>query len=293
MKYKPFLVNLVIFPYFCDVTKNIHNFQTQQHKLSTYSDLERENQQLKEECNRLKEEVRNKLLLEEEVYDLKNRLANFKDHEKKLTTLQIANTQNEMQLEEWRTVARGICESNGVDSSLPHMLRKFVERLQQQEINLTADKVQLESQLNTVLHVSCVFICVLCVHIFFFSKQETMLARSELEKNQKHLTELQINVQQRQNLIHRLQKKLLLISRERDSYRLQLDSYERDLTITLTPQSGAQAVSQQQAQKERTERLERIIDGYRDMIAKLENDLQNAEPAAYEGGCCCFKKRRF
>lgn len=79
-----------------------------------------------------------------------------------------------------------------------------------------------------------------------------------------------------------------MISRERDSYRLQLDSYERDLTVTLTPQSGAQTSSQQQSQKERIERLERIIDGYRDMIAKLENDLQNAEPAAYEGSLLAF-----
>lgn len=104
-----------------------------------------------------------------------------------------------------------------------------------------------------------------------------------MEKNQKHLSELQTNVQQRQNLIHRLQKKLLLISRERDSYRLQLDSYERDLTVTLTPQLGTQAANQQQSQKERIESLERILESYRDMIAKLENDLQNAEPIAYDG----------
>lgn len=94
------------------------------------------------------------------------------------------------------------------------------------------------------------------------------------------MSELQANVQQRQNLIHRMQKKLLLISRERDSYRLQLDSYERDLTICLAPQGQT---NQHQTQKERIESLERIIEGYRDMIAKLENDLQNAEPAAYEG----------
>lgn len=100
------------------------------------------------------------------------------------------------------------------------------------------------------------------------------------------MSELQTNVQQRQNLIHRLQKKLLLISRERDSYRLQLDSYERDLTVTLTPQSGTIGTNQQQqSQKERIESLERIIEGYREMIAKLEADLQNAEPTAYEGRC--------
>lgn len=93
------------------------------------------------------------------MYDLKQRLSQFKEQEKRLTTLQIANTQNELQLEEWRAVARGICETTGVDSSLPHMLRKVVDRLQQQEINLTADKVQLESQLNAAVHVSLIFFC--------------------------------------------------------------------------------------------------------------------------------------
>lgn len=66
----------------------------------------------------------------------------------------------EMSIEEWRAVARGICESTGADASLPHLLRKVVERLQQQEINLTADRVQLESQLSAALHVRYyLFLC--------------------------------------------------------------------------------------------------------------------------------------
>lgn len=99
---------------------------------------------------------------------MKNRLINHKEQEKKLTSLHILNTQNELQLEEWRAVARGICETAGTDSSLPYMLRKVVERLQQQEINLTADKVQLESQLNTALHVRLVCVLFYGVAIVFF-----------------------------------------------------------------------------------------------------------------------------
>lgn len=116
------------------------------------------------------------------------------------------------------------------------------------------------------------------------SSQDAKLARSELEKHQKHVTDLQKSVQQSQNLIHRMQKKLLLVGRERDSYRLQLDSYERDLTVCLNPSgSGAQGGNQQQTQRERIENLERIVDGYRDMVTKLENDLQKLEPGAHSG----------
>ncbi|KAJ8983396.1 hypothetical protein NQ317_010489 [Molorchus minor] len=207
--------------------------KSQEHKLAHYAELQRENEALKEETTRLKEEIRNKLLLEEEVYDLKRRLTKFKAQEKKLSDLQAQESQNVM---------------------------ATVERLQQQELSLTSEKVELESALNSVLH-------------------EAKVAKSEVEKNHKLIAELKATGEQKQNLIHRMQKKLLLVSRERDSYRLQLDSCEKDLTmfgnITSTGGTGS---NQLQAQKERVENLEKIVEGYRDMVAKLENDLQNIQP---------------
>lgn len=61
-----------------------------------------------------------------------------------------------MYLEEWRSVARSICETNAPDMALQKILRSLVERLQQQEINLTSEKIQLESQLKTTTHVRSV-----------------------------------------------------------------------------------------------------------------------------------------
>lgn len=84
---------------------------------------------------------------------------------------------------------------------------------------------------------------------------------------------------QKQNMIHRMQKKLALLTRERDSYRLQLDSYERDLTICMNPaSSGGAVITQQHNQNERIENLERIIQEYRDLNNKLENDLHHMDP---------------
>lgn len=79
-----------------------------------------------------------------------------------------------------------------------------------------------------------------------------------------------------------MQKKLLLVSRERDSYRLQLDSYERDLTMTLTSANVAE-VNSLKTQRERIATLEELVEGYRDMVTKLENDLQNVEPNTNAG----------
>lgn len=167
-----------------------------------------------------------------------------------------------MYLNEWRSVARGICESTKSDSLLPHLLRAAFEKLQQQELTLTSEKVELDSQLKAATH-------------------DAKVAKSELEKTQKLLSELKSTGDQKQNLIHRMQKKLQLISRERDSYRQQLDSYEKDLTMCANTTNGS--LNQLQTQKERIANLEKIGEGYRDLINKYENDLQNLQPNLYTG----------
>nr|CAI5865444.1 unnamed protein product [Callosobruchus analis] len=179
--------------------------KTQAHKLAHYAELEKENAQLKEENARIRDAIQNKLLLEEEVNDLKNRLVKYKEQEKKLAQ----ESQNAMYLSEWRAVARGICESTDSDAALPHLLRSAVERLQTQELALTSEKVELESQLKTALFVN---------------------------------------------------------------------SYERDLTMCVNTSTTGTAANQLQSQKERIENLEKIVEGYRDMVSKLENDLQTIQP---------------
>lgn len=110
------------------------------------------------------------------------------------------------------------------------------------------------------------------------------MAQAENEKTKAHTNELQTNVQRQQKLIHRIQKKLLLVSRERDSYRMQLDSYERDMTVCFNlASSGSSGTNQQQTQRERIESLEGMLDNYRDMVQKLETELQNAEPISITG----------
>ncbi|XP_060523090.1 mitotic spindle assembly checkpoint protein MAD1 [Cylas formicarius] len=227
--------------------------KSQAQKLARYPELERENARLLEDINRIRDDIRNKILLEEEVHNLKTRLVKFKDVERELAELQAQNNQNQLHLNEWRAVARVICEAIDCDSALPHLLRTNVERLQQQELALTAEKVELDSQLQAATH-------------------SAKVARAELDKTQKLLKELKVTGEQKKMLIHRMQKKLMLVTRERDSYRLQLDSYERDLTIAG---SGADIV---QSQKERIDNLEKVLEGYRDMVTKLENDLLASQP---------------
>ena len=57
---------------------------------------------------------------------------------------------------------------------------------------------------------------------------------------------------------------------ERDSYRSQLNTYERDITVT----SAGALNSQQQQQRSRIEALEKAVEGYRELVERLEEDLE-------------------
>jgi hypothetical protein len=57
---------------------------------------------------------------------------------------------------------------------------------------------------------------------------------------------------------------------ERDSYRSQLDMYEKELTVTS---SSGFFNSQQQQQKSRIDALEKAVEGYRELYETLEADV--------------------
>jgi len=57
---------------------------------------------------------------------------------------------------------------------------------------------------------------------------------------------------------------------ERDSYRSQLNTYERDITVS----SPGVLNSQQQQQRSRIEALEKTVEGYRELVERLEADLE-------------------
>lgn len=105
-------------------------------------------------------------------------------------------------------------------------------------------------------------------------------AKLELERSTKQLSDLQHLQQQHQALVHRLQKKLMLVSRERDSYRQQLDTYEKDLTMNIAP--GGQG-GMPQSDKERIDNLEKIVDSYREMVNNLEAELNKCQPQLNAG----------
>lgn len=58
-------------------------------------------------------------------------------------------------------MAREVVETQCTNSALPRQLKQAIDRLQQQEVTLTSEKIDLESQLKSAQQVSHVFLLLL------------------------------------------------------------------------------------------------------------------------------------
>jgi len=105
-------------------------------------------------CNKSKlfvcfrDAVHNKLVLEEEVIDLRSRQAGFEEREQRLARLEASHIHLESLLEDWRQLARDHCRGILPEKATagPQLLRMRIETLQRKELLLTADKGRLDSR---------------------------------------------------------------------------------------------------------------------------------------------------
>ena len=116
----------------------------------------------------------------------------------------------------------------------PAALKRELHRLQQAEAVLTSEEGELRSKIEA-------------------SQRECQSLHQTLEETKKQLTDKSTAYERITKLVSRTQKKILLITRERDSYRQQLDLYEKE--ITIADSSNVMA--------ERIPALERALEGYR------------------------------
>lgn len=112
-------------------------------------------------------------------------------------------------------------------------MKRELNRLQQAELDLKAEEGQLRSKLDAVL-------------------RESQNLSKNYEDAKKLAADVTLSKEKLSKLVNRLQKKMILVTRERNSYRQQLDLYEKEITV-----DGNNAMT------ERIPALERVIDGYR------------------------------
>ncbi|KAM3963283.1 mitotic arrest-deficient 1 [Aphomia sociella] len=231
--------------------------KTAQKRLTNMAELEKEVTRLRATERSLRDAVCNKLLLEEQVDVLTKRVETLQPVQQELHEAKVKIAALETALEEWKSAAR----NHGVESA--RALSSALESALTSQLTATAGCSQAQSQLAQLT-------------------EEVATVKYERDKTTTKLNDLQTVRKNQENLIHRLQKRLLLVTRERDSYRQQLDCYEKELTVTLSGEAGAGAGSAALAAA-RVEQLEKSLQGYRDLLATLDQTAHAKQVESLRG----------
>lgn len=155
---------------------------------------------------------------------MRYRLEHTEKVEQQVAVLEAKRSELALRLQEYETI--GIAGG-------PAAMKRELNRLQQAEVDLRAEEGQLRSKLDAVL-------------------RESQNLSKNYEDTKKLATDTTLSKEKLSKLVNRLQKKMILVTRERDSYRQQLDLYEKEITV-----DGNNAMT------ERIPALERVIDGYK------------------------------
>ncbi|XP_030380672.1 mitotic spindle assembly checkpoint protein MAD1 [Scaptodrosophila lebanonensis] len=224
--------------------------KTSQARLLSVPDMQAELERLRANNRHLHSLIGNKLLLEEQVHDYKARLDKEEGGRAEAASLQVKLSHVEQELKEWVKVAQDHCLPNTLVS--PLALRSRLEQLLREDIVRVAEKSSSESDTK---------------HL------QTMVR--ELEQKcavyMKNIEDMNMILKRNKNFKERLQRKLLMVSKERDFYKQLVENFDKDLTISNA--STAEMTNDMQV-RYRVEVLERTVAAYKDMCSTLEREIQ-------------------
>lgn len=178
-------------------------------RLSGMGDLEREVIRLRADLKSSRELVGNKLLLEEEVFDLRSRLERQEQHNVEAVQLQVQVEQLQRELNDWKSVAVDHCPSGSAPN--PVTLRTRLEEVLKTNLVMSSERHSDKAQRSS------------------FSGEIQEL-RTKTENYAKVMGEYEEALKQKQTLLQRIQKKLILVAKERDCYKQVIEHYEKETT---------------------------------------------------------------
>lgn len=181
-------------------------------KLMSIQEKDKEIEHLTATNKRLQELVGNKLLLEEQVHDLKTRLEREEGARNELVSLQVKLSHTEEELKEWVRVAQDHCLPNMLVS--PFALRARIEELLQNDLIMASEKTCNKTE-NKGLEVDLKEFKEQCS--IYAKKIETL--NSVLDRHKKFKEQIQ--------------RKLRCVSKERDMYKQLLENYDKDVTCKI------------------------------------------------------------
>lgn len=254
--------------------------KTTHSRLNTCTELEKEIVKVRKEAQNLRETLGNKLLLEEQVHNLKSQLSKYENSNIDTISVQVKLEACQKELADWKTVAKNYCPKNSPVN--PVTLRSYIEKLFSSTLHLTNENQNESSKIRE-------------------TENKIMEMSTQNEEMGKEVEGLKNKLKHHQSVLGRMQKKMQLVTNERDLLKALLDNYEKDLTITQNIQSN----STDQQTRIRLDMLEksvvhykgtfrRIIDkilsqfklflSFTDLVARLETELRDTRtnPGAQE-----------
>uniref|UniRef100_A0A6B2EB90 Putative mitotic checkpoint protein mad1 n=1 Tax=Phlebotomus kandelakii TaxID=1109342 RepID=A0A6B2EB90_9DIPT len=224
-------------------------------RLSHLADLEKEVQRFQVENKNIRDAMGNKLLLEEQVHDLKSRLEKSERNNMNAIELKIQVKDLEEELNTWKCIAVDHC--SGGTLATASNLRRRIEEILQKDVALVSERNRSKMDRKSLEGQSTEF-----------RVQNEVLVKAN--------GELKSSLKNHQIICQRLQKKMLLLAKERDCYKQLIENYEKDLTIS-GPSGAAMSATPENQLRLRVEMLEKTVAGYKEMCAGLERDLQAAK----------------
>ncbi|XP_022084966.1 mitotic spindle assembly checkpoint protein MAD1-like [Acanthaster planci] len=219
-------------------------------------DLERDNKQLQDEVAYYREVNENNALLKEKASGLKSKLERTEHRLKELAQLQVENEELRIKLARWESMD----SDAGNRPSSPSQLSAKIASLQQGQVAL------LEKQ-GIFLSNS---------HSF---EQAYSATKEKLASTTQELLKLQEDKKQQEDLVKRLQRRLLLLTKERDGMRQILNSYDSEVTsMGYEPQCN-----------DRLRQAEANLQTCHRQIEILEHDIK---AATEEAGKCRLENKQ-
>ncbi|NXU17043.1 MD1L1 protein, partial [Pardalotus punctatus] len=176
-------------------------------ELARFPKMERELRQLREENAYFREMKENNGLLKEEVEGLQRKLERYEKVQAQLVTVELENEKLLGKLQSWEKLD----QSTGLDIRTPDDLSRQIVALQQRELGL-------KEQNST----------------FMSSARMLEKARQQLQEEilrvQSQLLDEKKKREHQEALVRRLQKRVVLLTKERDGMRAILESYDSELT---------------------------------------------------------------
>ncbi|XP_052401566.1 mitotic spindle assembly checkpoint protein MAD1 [Carassius gibelio] len=177
-------------------------------------ELERENKRLREENTFLRETKENNSLLREETEGLRRKLERMERVMEEKLKVELEKEKLEHELQAWENIG----QSTGLNIRKPEDLSREVIQIQQRELNLKQQNYTLNSSIRSV------------------EKTRTELM-PEIAQLRAKAQEEQKKRENQDSLVRRLQKRVLLLTKERDGMRAILESYDSELaTSEYSPQ---------------------------------------------------------